>query len=124
MTFWDLGTTSVQAVTPFSCHIHLQWGKRPHGEGFSPVLLIYQGSEHKLRRKQGCFIQINYVPEKENVEKQHLAWRRADNSSPVVQAGAVYPSPEQEWDHCPQVRNQLLGLGGKCCQNPLPVSGD
>lgn len=67
------GTTSVQAVTLFSCHIHLQWGNTPHGEGFSPVFLIYQGNGHKLRRKQHCFIQINYVPEEENVEKQHLA---------------------------------------------------
>lgn len=54
-------------VTLFSCHIHLQWGRRPCGEGFSPMLLIYQGSEHKLRRKQHCFIQINYIPEEENV---------------------------------------------------------
>lgn len=62
-----------RTVTLLSCHIHLQRGKRPHGEGFSPVLLIYQGSAHKQRRKQHCFIQINYVPEEENVEKQHLA---------------------------------------------------
>lgn len=69
------GTSGTPSVTLFSSHlhIHLQQGKSPHGEGFSPVLLIYQGSGHKLRRKQHCFIQINYVPEEENVEKWPLA---------------------------------------------------
>lgn len=67
------GTTSVQVHHPVLLPRSSSLGKRPHGEGFSPMLLIYQGSGHKLGSKQHCFIQINYVPEEENVEKRHLA---------------------------------------------------